>query len=49
MFLVVESQRQLGLIKLPQIWVSLEFRNLSKAQREKFLERFDLAFHRGGG
>ena len=44
-----ESQRQLGLIKLPQTWVSLEFRNLSKAQRALFLERFDLAFRRGGG
>ena len=44
-----ESQRQLGLIKLPQTWVSLEFRNLSKAQRTLFLERFDLAFRRGGG
>ena len=44
-----ESQRQLGLMKLPQTWVSLEFRNLSKAQRAIFLERFDLAFHRGGG
>ena len=44
-----ESQRQLGLIKLPQTYVSLEFRNLSKAQRAIFLERFDLAFHRGGG
>ena len=44
-----ESQRQLGLIKLPQTWVSLEFHNLSKAQRMLFLERFDLAFRRGGG
>jgi hypothetical protein len=44
-----ESQRQLGLMKLPRTWVSLEFRNLSKAQRALFLERFDLAFHRGGG
>ena len=44
-----ESQRQLGLMKLPQTCVSLEFRNLSKAQRAIFLERFDLAFHRGGG
>ena len=44
-----ESQRQLGLLKLPQTWVSLEFRNLSTAQRALFLERFDLAFHRGGG
>ena len=44
-----ESQRQLGLMKLPQTWVSLEFRNLSKVQRALFLERFDLAFRRGGG
>ena len=44
-----ESQRQLGLMKLPQTWVSLEFHNLSKAQRALFLERFDLAFQRGGG
>ena len=44
-----ENERQLGLMKLPQTWVSLEFRNLSKAQRAIFLERFDLAFHRGGG
>ena len=44
-----ESQRQLGLMKLPQTLVSLEFRNLSKTQRAIFLERFDLAFRRGGG
>jgi hypothetical protein len=37
------------LMKLPRTWVSLEFRSLSKAQRTLFLERFDLAFHRGGG
>ena len=30
-----EGQRQLGLMKLPQTWVSLEFRNLSKAQRSR--------------
>ena len=44
-----ESQRQLGLIKLPQTWVSLNFHNLSESQRRLFLKRFDLAFRRGGG
>jgi len=44
-----EGERKLGSITLPRTSVSLEFLNLSKAQRVHFLERFDLAFHRGGG
>ena len=44
-----EGERILGSMTLPRISVSLEFRNLSKARRANFLERFDLAFHRGGG
>jgi hypothetical protein len=44
-----EGERILGSMTLPRTSVSLEFRNLSKAQRVIFLERFDLAFHRGGG
>ena len=44
-----EGERKLGSIMLPRTSVSLEFHNLSKAQRGQFLERFDLAFRRGGG
>ncbi len=44
-----ESERQLGSINLARTWVSLEFHNLSDEQQNRFLERFDLAFHRGGG
>jgi len=44
-----ETERKLGAMTLPQTWVSFEFHNLSKAQRSFFLERFNLAFLRGGG
>ena len=44
-----EGERILGSMTLPRTSVSLEFRNLSNVQRALFLERFDLAFRRGGG
>ena len=44
-----EGIRKLGAITLPRTSVSLEFHNLSEAQRGQFLERFNIAFRRGGG
>lgn len=44
-----ECERKLGLLTLPRTSVSLEFHNLSKLQRGQFLERFNIAFRRGGG
>ena len=44
-----EGERRLGSMALPRTMVSLEFRDLSEEQRTFFLERFDLAFRRGGG
>ena len=47
--LAPETKRKIGAVTLPRTWVSFEFRNLSKSQRLFFLERFNLAFQRGGG
>ena len=44
-----EGERKLGLITLPRTSVALEFHNLSELQRGQFLERFNIAFRRGGG
>ena len=44
-----EGERRLGSMIVPRTTVSLEFRDLSEEQRTVFLERFDLAFRRGGG
>ena len=38
-----------GLLSLPQARVTLEFSEVSDAARTAFLNRFDIAFQRGGG
>ena len=44
-----ESERILGLIRLPYTPVTFRYTGLSEADREKFQARFDLTFQRGGG
>ena len=41
--------RQLGLVCLPRLLVSLRFEHVEPARRETFMRRFDLHTHRGGG
>lgn len=38
-----------GLLELPRASVTLTFDNVSEAEREAFVRRFDVAFQRGGG
>ena len=42
-------RRLSGLLSLPRIEVTLTFRGHTPEARQAFLERFDLAFRRGGG
>ena len=44
-----EECRRLGALALPETEVRLRFEGFSEQQRQAFLERFDLAFRRGGG
>ena len=43
------SVRLGGLLDLPRAKITLEFQNADDAARKDFLQRFDLAFQRGGG
>ena len=38
-----------ALLAMPRAHVSLTFSNVTEAQQQDFLKRFDLTFHRGGG
>lgn len=38
-----------GLLELPRARIALELSGLTPTQRQQFLERFDIAFQRGGG
>jgi len=44
-----ERTRVLGSLVLPETEVRLRFEGFCERDREAFLERFDLAFRRGGG
>lgn len=44
-----EQCRRLGALALPDTEVRLRFEGFSHQERQAFLERFDLAFRRGGG
>ena len=44
-----EPERRIAALSLPVLLVSFRFSGLDRAQRATFMERFDLAFHRGGG
>ena len=44
-----ERLRSIGSIRLPYINVTFRFHNVDERQRQIFIARFDLYFHRGGG
>ena len=44
-----EQSRRLGALALPETEVRLRLEGFSVQERQAFLERFDLAFRRGGG
>lgn len=41
--------RRIASLELPVLRVEFTFHGLDAGQRESFMRRFDLAFHRGGG
>jgi hypothetical protein len=44
-----EQSRRLGALALPETEVRIRLEGFSGQERQAFLERFDLAFRRGGG
>lgn len=44
-----QGRRRIALLSLPILPVSLTFDNVTPAQRDQFLTRFDNSFRRGGG
>ncbi len=44
-----ERARAIASLRIPYTEVSFEFHDLSDAQREAFMTRFELYFRRGGG
>jgi hypothetical protein len=46
---VTKSDRQIALLRIPQLLLQLEFTDLTDHQIQELLERFDLYTRRGGG
>lgn len=44
-----ETDRRLGMLRIPCTSVTLTFRNLSQGDISDFISRFDRRFQRGGG
>ena len=44
-----EAPRRIASLSFPVLKVAIEFGEMSELESKAFLERFDRAFHRGGG
>ncbi len=44
-----ESERRLGVLRIPVTIVRLQFDGHTREEADKFMARFDRHFHRGGG
>lgn len=44
-----EAPRKIASLSFPVLKVAIEFSEMSDLESQAFLERFDRAFHRGGG
>ncbi len=44
-----ESNRRLGMLRIPLTTLRLEFNGYTCDEVDQFMERFDRHFHRGGG
>jgi len=44
-----QKYRSIASLRLPYVEVQFTFSGLSTAQRQAFMERFEIHFHRGGG
>ena len=47
--LAPETTRKLGLLEFPVTTVTMEFHDFSPSGQAAFLQRFDLAYQKGGG
>ena len=47
--LSAESQRRLGMLRIPLTTICLQFEGYTQADVDSFMARFDRHFHRGGG
>ena len=44
-----QADRIIASLRIPHLLVTFTFENYSKEQQSKFLQQFDLSFHKGGG
>ncbi len=44
-----QKQRRIASLSLPYVDIDFVFRGMAGGERDAFLERFDRAFHKGGG
>jgi hypothetical protein len=44
-----EGIRKAGAFELPVTFITVQFENISDEARQRFLERFDMTYHKGGG
>lgn len=49
LLLSAQTERTLGAMRLPTTMVEFKFRGLSREQVDRFMDRFELHFQRGGG
>jgi len=47
--LMSEDTRKIGALELPVIHITFSFENISQNETQKFFDKFDLAFQKGGG
>ena len=47
--LSAESQRRLGMLRIPLTTIQFQFEGYIRAEVDSFMARFDRHFHRGGG
>ena len=44
-----QADRIIASLRIPHLLVTFTFENYSNEQQSKFLQQFDLSFHKGGG
>ena len=47
--LMQETTRKIGALELPITHITFNFENTSHEETQKFIEKFDLAYQKGGG
>ena len=47
--LMQETTRKIGALELPVIYMTFYFENIPQDETQKFFDKFDLAYQKGGG